>query len=146
MRKNGMLEFEYILDEGPFIFDGVLPGIQQPVAMIGVTEKGLVNVKLTAKGRVGHSSVPPTETAIVTLSRAVSKLNAFSHPSLFGNGPEYDMIEAMAPYSSFSYKLLFSNLWLFGPVVSKLLANNPVMNSFIRTTTAVTMFNSGVKV
>jgi carboxypeptidase PM20D1 len=146
MRSKGISDLEFILDEGPFIYDRVLPGIQQPIAMIGVTEKGLVNIRLTANGRVGHSSTPPEETAIVTLSKAVSKLNAFSHPNLFGSGPEWDMIEAMAPYCSFIYKVLFSNLWFFGPIVSQLLTNHPLMNSFIRTTTAVTMFSSGVKV
>lgn len=145
MLSKGIIDFEYILDEGPFIFDGVLPGIDRRVAMIGIAEKGLVNIKLTAKGRVGHSSVPPNETPIVTLSRAVSKLDAFSHPNLFGIGPERDIIEAMAPYSSFAYKILFANLWIFKPIVSKLLTSYPLMNSFIRTTTAVTMFNSGIK-
>ena len=114
--------------------------------MIGVTEKGFLNIKLTTSGKVGHSSVPPVETSIVTLSKTVSKFNAFTHPNNFGRGLEKDIIESIAPYCSFAYKLLFSNLWLFGPIVSKMMETHPVMNSYVRTSTAVTVFKSGVKV
>jgi carboxypeptidase PM20D1 len=146
LRSTGVHEFEFILDEGPFILDGVLLGTDRSVAMIGVTEKGFLNVKLTAKGTVGHSSVPPLETSIVSLSRAVSKFGGHIHPNNFGMGLEKDMIEALAPYCTYFYKVLFANLWLFGPIVSKLLEKHLVMNSYVRTTTAVTMFKSGVKV
>ena len=114
--------------------------------MIGVAEKGFLNVRLSAKGQVGHSSVPPPETPIVTLSKAVSKFNAYTHPNFFGRGLEKDIIESIAPYCSFTYKLLYSNLWLFGPVVAKILESHPFMNSYVRTSTAVTVFKSGVKV
>ncbi|CAG2101190.1 unnamed protein product [Medioppia subpectinata] len=145
LRSIGINEFEYILDEGPFILNGVILGTDRSVAMIGVTEKGFMNVKLTAKGAVGHSSVPPMETSIVSLSKKLSKFGGHTHPNYFGRGLEKDMIEALAPYCSLVYKVLFSNLWLFGPFVSKLLENHLVMNSYVRTTTAVTMFKSGVK-
>lgn len=146
MKDRGLADLEFILDEGPYIFRDSLPGIKGDVAMIGVAEKGLAYIKLTAHGQVGHSSIPPPETAIVRLSKAVSKLNAYSHPNRFGDGPERDMVEALAPYSSLPYRLLFSNLWLFQPLVARLLENNRIMNSFIRTTSAVTMFKAGIKV
>ena len=57
------------------IFHGLTPGIpkDQMVAIIGVTEKGFVTLKVKAKGQVGHSSIAPEETAITTLAKAVSK-------------------------------------------------------------------------
>ncbi|KAI2802004.1 hypothetical protein BLOT_010196 [Blomia tropicalis] len=145
MVKHKMDQVEFILDEGPYIFRNALPGVWRDVAMIGVAEKGLVNMKLTVNGNVGHSSVPPRETSIVRLARAVSRLHANSHPNRFGSGPERDMIEALAPYSSMPYKLLYTNLWLFSPLVARLLEADKLANSFIRTTTAVTIFSSGIK-
>ncbi|XP_054161252.1 N-fatty-acyl-amino acid synthase/hydrolase PM20D1-like [Oppia nitens] len=145
LRNSGVTEFEYILDEGPFILERVIMGTSRSVAMIGVTEKGFVNVRLTANGKVGHSSVPPPETSIVALSRAVAKFTAYTHPNQFGRGPERQLIESIAPYATFAYKLLYANLWLFGPLVSRLMETDNTMNSFIRTSTAVTMFKSGVK-
>ena len=123
-----------------------IQGILNPIAMIGVTEKGILSLKLTASGKVGHSSVPPYETAIVTLSNAINKLNSNVHPNLFGKGIETSIIESLGPYVSFPYKLMFANLWLFKPVLSWLAQSNPLLNSFIRTSTAVTMFHSGIKV
>ena len=146
MVENNMDNVEYILDEGPYIFRNAIPGVSRDVAMIGVAEKGLVNIKLSTDGAVGHSSLPPKQTSIVRMAKAVSKLNADSHPNLFGYGPEKDMIEALAPYCSLPYRILYTNLWLFSPIVAKLLENDKLMNSFIRTTTAVTIFTSGIKV
>lgn len=147
MTGRGLNDVEFILDEGPYIFRNALPGLSsRDVAMIGVAEKGLVNMRLTVNGTVGHSSLPPRETAIVKLARAVSKLHANSHPNQFGQGPERDMVEAMAPYASLPYRILYSNLWLFSPLVARLLEADKLMNSFIRTTTAVTIFQSGIKV
>lgn len=146
MRENKLDDVEFILDEGPYIFRNSIPGVNRDVAMIGVAEKGLVNIKLTVKGTVGHSSLPPKETSIVKLAKAISKLNANSHPNRFGYGPEWDMVEALAPYCSWPYKIMYSNLWLFSPLVARLLEKDKLMNSFIRTTTAVTIFSSGIKV
>jgi len=146
MTAKGLADVEFILDEGPYIFRNALPGVSRDVAMIGVAEKGLVNMRLTVQGTVGHSSLPPKETAIVKLARAVSKLHANSHPNQFGEGPERDMVMALAPYCSLPYRILYTNLWLFSPLVARLLEADKLMNSFIRTTTAVTIFTSGIKV
>lgn len=146
MKARGWQNVEFILDEGPYIYRKTLPGVKRDVAMIGVAEKGLVNIRLSTEGVVGHASVPPPETAIVKMARAVSKLNAYAHENQFGRGPERDMIESLAPYSTFPYRVLYANLWLFRPLVAYLLEANKLMNSFIRTSTAVTIFKSGIKV
>ena len=59
MTNRGLSDVEFILDEGPYIFRNALPGLSRDVAMIGVAEKGLVNMRLTVTGTVGHSSLPP---------------------------------------------------------------------------------------
>lgn len=146
MKQNNLDDVEFILDEGIYILDGKMPGISQRVAMIGVAEKGFLNIRLTVNGSVGHSSMPPPETAIVKMAKAVAKLNSHSHPNMFGKGPERDLIEALAPHSSLFYRMLYTNLWLFSPLVAKILEADNMMNGLIRTTTAVTIFHSGVKV
>ena len=73
LRSKGVKEIEYLLDEGTVIFNQSFPGVNNLVAVVGVTEKGYLTLKLTAQGSVGHSSMAPSETSIVTLARAVSK-------------------------------------------------------------------------
>jgi len=68
------LELEYVLDEGLNIFNGIVPGISAPVALIGVAEKGYLTLQLTAESPGGHSSAPPEHTAITVISRALQRL------------------------------------------------------------------------
>lgn len=73
-RKKGITHFEYLLDEGMMIFSSSLvPGVNDYVAIIGVSEKGYSTIELNATAYSGHSSKPPEETAITILGRAVSK-------------------------------------------------------------------------
>ncbi|KPM04520.1 carboxypeptidase PM20D1-like protein [Sarcoptes scabiei] len=145
MREYRLDDIEFILDEGPYIFQDSITGVRRNVAMIGIAEKGLINIRLTAKSSVGHSSLPPQKTSIVKLAEAVSRFKSTAHPNRFGQGPERETIESLAPYCSLFYKILYTNLWLFGPLVGYLLENDPLLSSLIRTSTAVTIFKGGVK-
>ena len=49
----------------------VIPGVSDPVIYISVTEKGAVDVELTARGVQAHSSYPHEESAVGILSRWV---------------------------------------------------------------------------
>ncbi|MCF7930784.1 MAG: M20/M25/M40 family metallo-hydrolase, partial [Acholeplasmataceae bacterium] len=68
-----------VLDEGGAIVSKMFPGVKKKVAVIGIAEKGFMNVKLTALSKGGHASTPPKHTPITDLSKAVLKLN--NHPS-----------------------------------------------------------------
>ncbi len=122
-RLKAMLEqhqekLSFILDEGMFVMHDVFPGVSDPVAYIGVVEKGWAEVNLTVHGTQGHSSTPPKESSIGILAKAISNIEDNPQPSMFGSGVEYDTMEYVAPYASFGYKMILSNLWLFKPIVS----------------------------
>lgn len=68
---------------------------------IGVTEKGYATLELSVEMNPGHSSIPPKETSIGVLAKAVAALEANPHPSVFGKGPEMDFFSYMAPFVSF---------------------------------------------
>jgi len=42
MLKARGVELEMVLDEGGMIGEGILPGIDEPVALVGIAEKGFV--------------------------------------------------------------------------------------------------------
>ncbi len=133
-----------VVDEGGFIVDGVIPGITRPVALVGVAEKGYVSLALTAKAPVGHSSTPPAQTAIGTLSQAIVTLVDNPFPAQL-DGPTRGLLERLAPYASFGPRVVLANLWLFGPVMKWMLARLPAGNASLRTTIAPTIFEAGVK-
>ncbi|XP_023342401.1 N-fatty-acyl-amino acid synthase/hydrolase PM20D1.1, partial [Eurytemora carolleeae] len=136
---------DFILDEGMYVTQGLVPGVDSPVIYIGVVEKGSATIELSVDGVQGHSSIPPRESAIGILSAGVAHLEQNRHPAYFSQGPEYDTMEYLAPHASFLYKLIFSNLWLLSGALSSFLAGDSTTDALQRTTTAVTMFNAGIK-
>ncbi|XP_056450316.1 N-fatty-acyl-amino acid synthase/hydrolase PM20D1.2 [Gadus chalcogrammus] len=144
--KQRNVHLSFLLDEGLLVIDGVMKGLDGPAALIGVSEKGSATVKLSVTSAPGHSSMPPRESSIGILAAAVKRLEDNPMPMLFGQGPERGTFEHLAHKFIFPIRFLASNLWLFAPIVGRLLALKPETNAFSRTTTAVTMFNAGVKV
>ncbi|SHK20075.1 M20 family peptidase [Rhodothermus profundi] len=133
-----------VVDEGGFVVAGVIPGITRPVALVGVAEKGYVSLELRARASGGHSSTPPRQTAIGTLSQAIVTLVENPFPARL-EGPTRGLLERLAPYASFGPRIVLANLWLFGPLMKQALARSPAGNASLRTTMAPTIFEAGVK-
>ena len=135
---------DFVVDEGGIVISGMVPGITRPLALIGIAEKGIVDVELSTTGIGGHSSAPPPHTAIGQLSAALAKLEAHPFPgSITPAGREE--YAAIAPYMPFSKRLVLANLWLFGPLVVHMGLKDHEMAGTFHTTTAETMINGGFK-
>ena len=63
------VELEYMIDEGGVVTEGMIRGIDRPVAIIGVAEKGYANSRLIVEEAGGHSSQPPAQTGLGILAR-----------------------------------------------------------------------------
>ncbi|HEV8580738.1 MAG TPA: M20 family peptidase [Thermoanaerobaculia bacterium] len=135
---------ELILDEGGIIAEGMVPGVAKPVALIGTAEKGYLSVELVAEASGGHSSMPPPHSAIGKLAAAVEKLENHPMPARIA-GATKSSFEYLAPEMPFGPRLVLANLWLFGPLAEKQFAADPAGNARIRTSTAATVFQAGVK-
>ncbi len=133
-----------VVDEGQAVIDGLMPGVEGQVAMIGIAEKGYLSVELTAHGPEGHSSTPPPETAVDILAAALVRLHDDPFPAGI-DGPPRAMLEALAPEMPFAQRLVMSNLWLFEPVVAGRLAADPAAAALLRTTIAPTMLSGSPK-
>jgi carboxypeptidase PM20D1 len=138
------VHFAWVLDEGGAIMDEPFPGVQQPMAVIAVAEKGYLSLELTAHGQGGHSSRPTRDLAIGRLSRAV--LNVVDHPFSSGlDDIQRDKLSAMAPYMPLGQRLLLANLWLSGPLVARVMDSVPDSAARLHTTISPTMLSAGVK-
>lgn len=135
---------ELILDEGGAIVEGMVPGIDGAAAMVGTAEKGYLSVELVARGEGGHSSMPPSQTAIGKLGAAIARLEDNPMPARI-DGATRRSFEYLAPEMPFGPRLVLSNLWLFDPVAKSQFAGSPAGNARLRTTTAATIFQAGVK-
>jgi len=142
LKKRGV-RLQAVIDEGTAILDGVLPGFKGYTAAIAVTEKGYLTVKLTTESGGGHSSTPSSETSIGILSRAIDRLQ--SNPFPYSLKVAAPMFKAFSPAASTLMKVAFANLWLLGGMVRRKLAAAPETAASMHTTTAPTIFRSGIK-
>jgi carboxypeptidase PM20D1 len=143
LRERGVT-LESVLDEGGTLLTGTVPGVTAPVALVGVAEKGFVSVELVVDGEGGHSSMPPKQTAVGILSRAIARLEEQQMPAELRGGSR-SLFEFLGPEMPFGQRLVFANMWLFEPLVMRQLSAQPSTNAAVRTTTAATMFEGSVK-
>jgi carboxypeptidase PM20D1 len=138
------VRLEWVLDEGGVIAAGMVPGIETQVAVVGVAEKGSVSIGMKVEAAGGHSSTPPDHTAIGVLARAIVRLEENQMPADI-DGVTAGFLDALAPELPFTARLVLANRWLFGGLIRWGFLREPALAAMIRTTTAATMMESGVK-
>lgn len=134
----------FVLDEGMVITEGILKGVEPPIALIGIAEKGYLTLELSVQGQGGHSSIPARPTTVGILARALQELEGHPMPAHI-DGPARALFETLAPEMPFGTRLILSNLWLLSPVAKRLLSGDPVTDAILRTTIAPTMLEGSVQ-
>lgn len=141
--KDQGIQPEAVLDEGAAVVDGILPGVETPVGLIGIAEKGFMTLKLTVDAVPGHSSTPPRATAIGILSKAIAFLEETPQPAHLDAAKM--LFRGLSPVLPFSLQFALANLWLFGGIMRKRLDKSPATYAMIHTTCAPTIINAGIK-
>lgn len=116
LRDKG-IRLALVMDEGGAVIEQAVPGMDRPYAVLGITEKGYMDVKITARGKGGHSSTPPRNTPAARLfafANEIERKRPFKKKLI----PEAGlMLSKMAPAFSFPLRFVLRNLWLFKPLV-----------------------------
>lgn len=142
--KSRGVRLDFVIDEGLLITEGVLKGLDAPLALVGVAEKGYVNLAVSTHAVPGHASMPPPATAIGTLAQALHRIESQPMPAGI-RGVAVEMFSRIAPEMSPAMRVVLSNLWLFGPLVRHQLEQGPSTNAMLRSTSALTMVAAGNK-
>ena len=127
-----------VVDEGGAVVENVFPGVKIPCGLIGIAEKGMMDVKYTVKSQGGHASAPKPGAPIDRLASACRRMveNPFK---IKLTAPVAEMFDTLGRYSSFVYKIIFSNVKLFLPLLDMLCKKDGGdMNALMRTTVAFT--------
>lgn len=126
-----------VLDEGGAVIDNPPLGVKGQFAVVGVSEKGIFNTNITTSSEGGHAAMPSLEDATAKL---VSGLDALQKnpPRSALSEPVAAMLKELAAHGSFALRLVFGNLWLFRPVVVRIMKGDPETAAMVRTTYALT--------
>ncbi|TAE33488.1 MAG: M20/M25/M40 family metallo-hydrolase [Cytophagales bacterium] len=133
-----------VMDEGGVVKTDGISGLNKPIALIGIGEKGYLSLELTVTGEGGHSSMPPRQTSIGVLAAALDKLEQNPFPARLDAGLS-QMFSYLGPEMPLGQRLVFANQWLFGPVIQRILSGSNSGDATQRTTTAPTIINAGQK-
>ena len=133
----------FTIDEGSAtVLDA--PVVNGPAALIGIAEKGYATLKVTANAAGGHSSMPPKETGVINLAKAVIAINDNSFP-LEVRGPGAQMLGSLAAKKGGVAKMVMANLWAFAPLMKKQAGSTPPGAAMLHTTIAPTMLEGSPK-
>jgi len=143
LRERGV-RASFLVDEGAVVADGILPFADRPLALVGIAEKGYVDVELVATGAGGHAAMPPRSTAAGTLSRAVARLESRPFPARLTRTVR-GFLSDLSPYVPFPLRLLFRSPGLSAFGLIKAFSAAPTTNALVRTTQAATMLSGSDK-
>ena len=125
--KEKGITLALVIDEGGAVMEAPVAGMDRSYAVIGITEKGYMDLKITARGKGGHSSTPPRNTPAARLfafANEIERKRPFKKALL----PEtVEMFSKMAPSFSFPLRLVLGNIWLFKPLLMVLM---PIVSPF----------------
>ncbi|GAA2751364.1 M20/M25/M40 family metallo-hydrolase [Amnibacterium kyonggiense] len=131
-----------VLDEGGAVVEGIVPGVAGRLAMIGLTERGTAEVRLTVRSSGGHAAVPPRRQAAVRLATALTRIERHPFPAR-SNAAIVAMAAALAPRLPAPVGAVLRSR-TSAPLVARLLgALGGVTGALVRTTVAVTRIRAG---
>ena len=136
--ENNNINLSFVVDEGGAVVENVFPGVKAPCGLIGIAEKGMMDVEYKVLSAGGHASAPKPNAPLDVLSKSCCKLLKKPFKSHLTK-PVKEMFDTLGRHSSFLYRMIFANLWLFSGVLDILCKKSGgELNALMRTTVAFT--------
>jgi carboxypeptidase PM20D1 len=106
--------------------------------MVGVAERGVMTLLLTAREGGGHASTPPATPATARLARAIDRIHRHPFPPRIAP-PVRALFSTIAPLAPQPLRWVFGNLAVTGPLLARVFPRlGAEMNAMVRTTAVAT--------
>jgi len=133
----------FVLDEGGAIVEGFLPGVDAPLAAVGLSEKGIVTIRLSVEEAGGHASTPPRVSAIGRLARAIARMDARPFPARL-TATTRAMFRAAGSRAKGALGWVYRHPGVCAPLLlAALRRSGPEGDAMTRTTRVATMIEGG---
>jgi carboxypeptidase PM20D1 len=130
--------FAWILDEGSPVAKDQIQGIREPLALVGIEEKGFLSIDLVVEQKPGHASQPPKIQAAAILARALCRISRKPFP--FALDPVVEaFFKGCARHSGGVQSWVMKHARILGPLFFRIASASPVTAALLRTTVAMTM-------
>lgn len=134
------VRFAWALDEGSIVAEGLMPGVERPLALVGVEEKGLLDLELIVHQEPGHASRPPKVQAAAVLGAALDRLSRRPFP--FALIPTVEsFFKSLSGELSGARAAVLSRPRALGPLFFALAGGSPETAALLRTTLAMTQLS-----
>lgn len=128
----------FVLDEGGAVASEAFPGVTRPLGVVGVSEKGVLSLRLTASGRGGHASRPAKGGPAARVAAAITRLERHPFPAHVSPAT-LEMLRRLAPHLPRPLRPVVERADRFPGALARLLvAAGPEAAALARTTVAVT--------
>ena len=135
--KEKEIKFSFIFDEGTPIALNQIKGINKPLALIGIEEKGYLSLNLTVEQKPGHASQPPQEQAAAVLAGALLRLSRRPFPWLLTPAVE-SFFKQLGFHAHGLQAFVMKHARALGPLFFKAAATTPATRALVRNTIAMT--------
>lgn len=137
--KERGIQFYMVLDEGGMIVYDPIGGADGTFAMIGVGEKGYMDIKFVAKSNGGHASAPGKDTPIARLAKFICEAEKAQIFDVEMSDTVKEMLSRFAPTMKGVMRTACGNVKAFKPLLQKVMpAISPSAAALLRTTLAFT--------
>jgi carboxypeptidase PM20D1 len=130
------IRFSWILDEGTMVMEDQIKGVETPLALVSIEEKGYLSLSLTVKQDPGHASRPPHVQAAAVLGKALCAIDKKPFPFHLTHTVE-SFFSELSPYAQ-GQGWAMKHARLLGNLFFKSAAASPNVASLLRTTVAMT--------
>ena len=134
------IRFSMVLDEGGMILQDPIGGADGTYAMVGLGEKGCVDLKFIARSAGGHASTPERDTPLVRLGKFMAEVDRGRIFETKLSPTVCAMFSEVSKSMRGYMKLVLGHPRLFAPILTRVIPQiSNVAAAMLKTTVAFTM-------